>query len=87
MKKLTAYFRGVGQEARRVRWPSRSKLWKSVGTVVLVTVIAALVLVLCDLLAANLLSAFDKQKPSSSAASAATVLIDNLKLFGGFIKW
>lgn len=72
MKKISSYFRGVAIEARRVRWPNRQKLWSSVGKVVVITVICAVVLLLCDLLAANIVSAFEQANSHSSSEGSSS---------------
>ena len=41
MKKIRKYFKGVAEEAHRVRWPSAKELWPAVGVVIGVTVICA----------------------------------------------
>ena len=51
MKKIRKYFKGVAEEAHRVRWPSAKELWPAVGIVIGVTVICAIVLAISDYLA------------------------------------
>ena len=41
MNKRKRYFRGVGEEARRVRWPNAKQLWKSVVVVLVIAIITA----------------------------------------------
>lgn len=71
MKKIRSYFRGVAIEAKRVRWPNRSQLWSAVGKVVFITILFALVLLLCDWLAAEVVRAFQRQTPSESSSSSS----------------
>ena len=59
MKKINKYFKGVGEEVRRIRWPNRRELWPSVGVVVSVTVVAAIGLLLCDFISTEILRAFE----------------------------
>jgi preprotein translocase SecE subunit len=85
MKKITRYFRGVGEEARRVRWPDQKTLWKAVGIVLLITFVAAGTIALSDWLAIMIMRAFKNAFPSSSAsASSAVAMIVNF--IGGFLK-
>ena len=49
------YFKGVARESKRVRWPKKDIFLPAVGVVVLITVIAALFLVLEDLAAGTLI--------------------------------
>ena len=43
------YFRGVGRELKRVRWPSRDQYLSSMAVVLVITILAGLILVLEDL--------------------------------------
>lgn len=89
MRKIKKYFRGVAEEAHRVRWPSAKELWPSVGIVIGVTVICAIVLAISDYLALMILQAFQRVNPntassSSDAAEAAEAAIVALtNFFGG----
>lgn len=76
MKRITRYFKGVGEEARRVRWPHKRILWNAVGLVMSVTIVAALSLMLADFLTSQILRSFDNAFPGSSSASVANLLID-----------
>lgn len=69
MRKISKYFKGVAEEAHRVRWPSSKELWKSVAIVVVITVVCCLVLLLCDYLAYEMYSAFQQQIPSTTTSS------------------
>lgn len=80
MNKFTRYFKGVGEEARRIRWPDQKTLWKAVGIVLLITVFASLFIALCDYLTIQIMKAFETAFPkssSSSATSGATAMIMN----------
>lgn len=55
MKKIIGYFKGVGKETRRIRWPERSVLIPSIIVVVSITVFAALFIALEDYGASTLL--------------------------------
>lgn len=83
MKKITKYFKGVGEEARRVRWPHKRVLWNAVGLVLSVTIVAALGLMLADFLTSQILRSFDNAFPHSSSATSAANLIDYVKSIGG----
>lgn len=90
MKKLTKYFRGVGEEARRIRWPDQKTLWKSVGIVLTIAIGFALFIYLCDLLTIQIMRAFEMAYPTdstssdSSTSSAAAAIVANF--LGGFFK-
>lgn len=87
MKKITKYFRGVGEEARRIRWPDSRTLWRSVGIVMVISVVAALAIVLSDWLAAQIMKAFEEAFPkssdSSSESAAAAIRLVNWFKNGG----
>lgn len=78
MKKISKYFKGVGQEARRIRWPNKTILWSAVGVVCTITVVSALALLGCDFITAQILKAFDNAFPSSSTSSAVAAVIDTV---------
>ena len=44
MRKIKSYFRGVAEEAHRVRWPKKKDFWSSVAVVMSVTILSALVI-------------------------------------------
>lgn len=71
MRKISKYFKGVAEEAHRVRWPSSKELWKAVAIVVVITVVCCLVLLLCDYLTYQMVHAFQQQIPSTNDSSAA----------------
>lgn len=73
MKKISRYFKGVAEEAHRVRWPSGKELWKAVAIVVVITVICCLILLLSDYVAYLMRDAFQQQIPSSSSSSSGEV--------------
>ncbi len=55
MGKTKKYFQGVVKEGKRVRWPSRETVLKSLGVVLVISIIAALWLSLDDFIAGKLL--------------------------------
>lgn len=73
MRKIKRYFKGVGTEVRRIRWPNRRELWPSVGVVLSVAVIAALGLLLCDFISSEILRAFESAFSTNSSSSADSV--------------
>lgn len=78
MKKISKYFKGVGEEVRRIRWPSKHLLWTSVLIVVCVSVISALSLLLCDFIGAQILNAFNNAFKDSSSTSQPAANLYNL---------
>lgn len=82
MKKISRYFKGVGEEVRRIRWPSRHLLWTSVLVVCCVTILFALSLLFCDFIAAEILKAFENAfnngDSNKTSATAAALLIENI---------
>jgi len=48
MNKVTRYFRGVGHEAKKIKWPKRKELFPAIITVLIITAFAAIFLVLED---------------------------------------
>ncbi len=50
------YIKEVVKEGKRVRWPKREQLWKSVVVVVCISLFVALFLALEDLTAASIIS-------------------------------
>lgn len=60
MGKMKRYFKGVGTETKRVRWPKKNDLWVSIVVVLVITVFAALCLALDDALTAKLLGQLEK---------------------------
>lgn len=90
MYKIKKYFKGVGIESRRVRWPHKKELWSSVGIVCVVTIITALILVCSDLLAVYLIDGFENAFPSSSGSDGSNSIVSEIRLFitlfGGLIK-
>ncbi len=55
MGRTKKYLQGVVREGKRVRWPNRETVLKSLGVVLVITIVAALWLSLDDLIAANLI--------------------------------
>ena len=83
MSKMTKYFRGVNEEARRIRWPDRKTLWKAVAVVLVITIISALVMYFSDFIASQIMKAFDLVFPKSSnsdstSTSEAIAMLVNL---------
>lgn len=89
MNKINKYFRGVGEEARRIRWPNQKLLWKSVAIVLTISIVASLAIVFSDWIASEIMKAFGDafpEKPSSSedsATVAAIIYMTNLFKNGG----
>ena len=75
MKKISRDFKGVAEEAHRVRWPSGKELWKAVAIVVVITVICCLVLLLSDYVAYLMRDAFQQQIPNSSTDSSTSAAV------------
>ena len=73
MRKIGRYFKGVAEEAHRVRWPGSKELWKAVAIVVVILVICCLVLLLSDYIAYEMRSAFEGQIPSTATSSGTSV--------------
>lgn len=87
MNKISKYFRGVAEEARRIRWPDSKTLWRSVAVVLVISIVAALAIVLSDYLASQIMKAFQDAFPKSSDASdsaAAAVRLVNIFKGGKF---
>lgn len=88
MNKLGRYFRGVGEEARRIRWPNSKTLWKSVAIVLVISIVAALVIMFSDWIASQIMKAFEevfpKSSDSSSESSTVSMLINQIKNGGLF---
>lgn len=72
MKKISKYFRGVSEEAKRVRWPDQRTLWKAVGVVMVIAIVAALATVLSDYLTVLIMRSFEIALPSSSSADSSS---------------
>lgn len=70
MHKISKYFRGVGEEARRIRWPDRKLLWQSVAKVLVIALVAALVIALSDYLIIQIIQAVEEAYPQGSDTSA-----------------
>ncbi|MFA6829245.1 MAG: preprotein translocase subunit SecE [Bacilli bacterium] len=88
MKKISRYFRGVGEEARRVRWPDQKTLWKYVAIVLVIAVGFALFIYACDALTIQIMKAFNSAFGTDSAStsdSAATAQMA-MNFIGGLLK-
>lgn len=91
MRKINKYFKGVAEEAHRVRWPSSKELWKSVAIVLVITIICCLVLLLSDYIAAQMMKAFGANKPTTSGGSTTSTspsasIANAIRFIGGLIK-
>lgn len=71
MNKLNRYFKGVNEEARRVRWPDAKTLWKSVAIVLIIAIVSALSIALFDWLTVEIMRAFRIAFPSASTGGSA----------------
>jgi|LAHS01.1.fsa_nt_gb preprotein translocase SecE subunit len=69
MKRIRSYFKGVNQEARRVRWPHKKQLWTAVGVVCVITIVSALVILFEDWITVQILKGFETNMPSSTNSS------------------
>ncbi len=72
MNKISKYFRGVAEEAKRVRWPDQKTLWRAVAVVLVISIIAALATVLSDYLVVLIMRAFEIALPTSSSSSSSS---------------
>lgn len=86
MNKLKKYFRGVGEEARRIRWPDSKTLWKSVGIVLLISVGFALFIYLCDLLTIQIMKSFENAFKNNTSTDSSSAAAEIVNLIGGFLK-
>lgn len=50
------YLKEVVKEGKRVRWPSRDKLWPAIAVVICISIFAAVFLALEDLTASSIIS-------------------------------
>lgn len=55
MKKILGYFKGVGAEMKRIRWPKKEQLIPSIIVVICITIFAGIFLVIEDLAASTLI--------------------------------
>ena len=55
MKKVLGYFKGVGTEMKRIRWPKKEQLIPSIIVVICITIFAGIFLVIEDLAASTLI--------------------------------
>ena len=77
MKKIKSYFKGVSEEAHRVRWPKKKDFWSSVAVVMSVTILSALVILLLDFVTLYVIKGFENIGGSASSSSSAAALIIN----------
>jgi len=71
MRKIKSYFKGVSVEARRIRWPRRKELWTAVITVIVISVVAALVIYFEDWIVANMMQGFEGLRDSVESSSSS----------------
>ncbi|MBQ8141852.1 MAG: preprotein translocase subunit SecE [Bacilli bacterium] len=83
MNKIGKYFRGVAEEAKRVRWPDSKLLWKSVAIVLTITIVTALSITLFDWMAIQINRAFDIAFPKDSSSASNTAAAMLFHLIGG----
>ena len=55
MGKASRYFKGVKKEVKRVRWPKKEEFFSTIATVLIISVIAAVFLLIEDLASSTLL--------------------------------
>jgi preprotein translocase, SecE subunit, bacterial len=55
MGRIIRYFKGVGKEAKRIRWPKKDVFLPAIITVVVITAFAAIFLLVEDLAAGTLI--------------------------------
>lgn len=72
MHKISKYFRGVGEEARRIRWPDKRTLGISVAKVLAIAIVAALVMLLSDYLVSEILKAVEEAFPQASSMTSSS---------------
>ena len=56
MNKIKAFFKGIGREAKRVRWPKGKRLVSLIGSFFVYAVFFGLFLMACDFLVIQLLN-------------------------------
>lgn len=81
MNKFTRYFRGVSEEARRIRWPDAKTLFKAVAVVLVIAIFVALCMSLFDFLSSQIMKAFEDafpKKDSSTDSSEAVEVVQNV---------
>lgn len=66
MNKVTNYARGVGHEAKRIKWPKRKELFPAFITVLVITIFAAIFLLIenyaSEVLVGQLRQAFESMR-------------------------
>jgi len=72
MNKIKNYFKGVGIEARRVRWPGKKMLWNAVAVVTIITVFAAVVIFFEDWLTIQVMQGFENAFSSEVETTSET---------------
>lgn len=92
MRKIKSYFKGVGLEIRRVRWPKKKQLWTSVGVVCIITIVAGLAIYFEDWLTIQVMKGFEDAFPQASSSSegtsggTSTALIALFNYIGGLFR-
>lgn len=86
MNKISRYFRGVNEEARRIRWPSAQQLLKYVIIVLVITITVALFLYLFDFLAMQINRAFENAFPKKEEEKETEEVVSALIRFIGGLK-
>lgn len=81
MRKIKSYFRGVAEEAHRVRWPKKKDFLSSVAVVMSVTILSALVILLLDFVTLYVIKGFENigGGSSDSTSSAAALIVNFFK--------
>ena len=85
MNKRKRYFRGVNDEAKRIRWPSAKQLWKSVVGVLVIAIVTASRSALFDWAAREIRQAFAGIYPKYSTSTSTSGEVARLasKIKGG----
>ncbi len=55
MRKILGYFKGVGSEIKRIKWPKKEQLVPAIVVVIIITVFAGIFLSIEDLAASTLI--------------------------------
>ena len=85
MNKCKRYFRGVNEEAKRIRWPNAKQLWKSVVVVLVIAIVTAGRIALFDWAAREIRKAFAGIYPKDSTSTSTSGEVARLarKIKGG----
>lgn len=85
MGKLNRYFRGVSEEARRIRWPNARTLFKSVAIVLVIAIVAGASMMLFDWISSEIQRAFQIAFPKSDSTDSTT-LEAGIRMLTGWFK-